>query len=162
MWKAGELQSVPGVGKAIAEKIDELLSTGHLRFFENLTEEVPPSLVELLQVPEIGPKKAALFWKQANITTLEQLGDAAQQGKLRGLPGIGEKTEARILQGIDRLNRRSNRTPLGQAYPQAQEIVVWLRGLSQVTAAEMAGSCAGCAPRLVMSTWLRPPTTRAR
>lgn len=140
VWKAGELQSVPGVGKAIAEKIDELLSTGRLQFFENLTEEIPPSLIELLQVPEIGPKKAALFWKQANIITLEQLEDAARAGRLRVLPGIGEKTEARILQGIDRLKRRSNRTPLGQAYPLADEIVKWLRGRPHVKAAELAGS----------------------
>src|SRR4030043_1504325 len=62
VWKQGKLTEVDGVGKAIAEKIDELLSTGHLGFLEKLEAEVPPGLAEELKVPDLGPKKVALFW----------------------------------------------------------------------------------------------------
>jgi DNA polymerase (family 10) len=140
IWRAGKLQEVPGVGKAIAEKIDELLSTGQLGFLEKLKTEVPVSLVELLQVPELGPKKAALFWKQAGITDLAGLEAAARAGKLRDLPGMGEKSEAKIIAGIEALSRRTTRTPLGKAWPAAQELLKTLRQMPGVQAAEVAGS----------------------
>ncbi len=63
-WREGRLDEIPGVGKAIAEKVDELLSTGKLEFLERLKEEVPISLMEVLEAPDVGPKKVALFWKQ--------------------------------------------------------------------------------------------------
>ncbi|MCK4900559.1 MAG: hypothetical protein KAS38_17390, partial [Anaerolineales bacterium] len=70
IWQEGKLTDIPGVGKAIAEKIDELLSTGRLEFWEKLTAEVPASLADLLQVPDLGPKKVALFWEELGITNL--------------------------------------------------------------------------------------------
>lgn len=136
----GELAQIPGVGKAIAEKIQELLATGRLQFLEKLEEEVPPTLIDLLQVPDIGPKKAALFWKQAGITTLAELEAAARAGKLRDLPGLGEKSEARILAGIEALGRRSSRMLLGTAWPIAQTWLDWLRARPEVLRAEAAGS----------------------
>ena len=140
IWREGKLTEIPGVGKAIAEKIDELLSTGKLVFLEKLSAEVPPSLVELLQVPDLGPKKAAVFWKQLGITTLTELEAAAREGKLRHLPGMGEKSEGRILAGIEAVARRTDRIPLGKAWPYAQELLAQLRALPAVTAAEVAGS----------------------
>ena len=76
-WKEGKLADIPGVGKAIAEKIDELLNTGKLEFLEKLKKEVPESLAGWLQVPSLGPKKIALIWKTLNITTLPELEAAA-------------------------------------------------------------------------------------
>lgn len=140
LWKEGKLLDIPGVGKAIAEKIEELLTTGRLEFLQRLEQEVPPSLVELLQVPDVGPKKVALFWKQLGVTTLPELEVAAKEGKLRLLPGMGEKSEKRILEGIAALARRSGRIPLGQAWPFAQELLAFLRSLPGVTAAEACGS----------------------
>lgn len=139
-WQEGKLTEIPGVGKAIAEKIDELLSTGKLGFLEKLEAEVPPSLVDLLQVPDLGPKKAALFWKQLGITTLEELEAAAREGKLRGLAGMGEKSEAKVLAGIEALARRGNRIPLWHAWPLAQKLLAFLREVPGVEAVEMAGS----------------------
>jgi DNA polymerase (family 10) len=139
-WKEGKLEDIPGVGAAISEKIEELFTTGKLEFLEKLEEEVPPTLVELLQVPGLGPKKAALFWKQMGITNLDQLSAAAREGKLHGLPGIGEKTEASLVAGIEALARRSNRIPLGQAWPFAQRLLAFLRDLPGVERVEMAGS----------------------
>lgn len=140
VWRAGELDDIPGVGKAIAEKIDELLSTGKLGFLEKLKSEVPPGLVELLRVPDLGPKKAAMFWRQLGITDLAGLEAAAREGKLRSLPGMGEKSEARILAGIEALSRRSDRIPIGRAWGLAQELLDFLRGLPEVEAAEAGGS----------------------
>ena len=140
IWKEGKLTEVDGVGKAIAEKIDELLSTGRLGFLEKLESEVPPSLAELLQVPDLGPKKIALFWKQLGITNITELDNAAREGKLRGLPGMGEKSEAKIIAGIEALSRRSKRVSLGRAWPFAQELLEYLRKIPDVKAVELGGS----------------------
>jgi DNA polymerase (family 10) len=139
-WKEGKLREIPGVGKAIAEKIDELLQTGKLGFLENLKKEVPESLADWLQVPGLGPKKIALIWKTLNITLLSELEAAAKDGKIRGLPGMGAKSETAILEGIASLSRRSGRLPLGRAYPLAQEIIGQLKKVKGVVAAEPAGS----------------------
>ncbi len=93
-WREGALTDIPGVGKAIGDKIDELLRTGELEFMNKLTTEVPSSLVEVLKVPDLGPKKVRLFWQEAGVTTLADLEAAAQAGKLQDLPGMGAKSEA--------------------------------------------------------------------
>lgn len=140
IWQDGELTEIPGVGKAIAEKIDELFSTGHLEFLEKLEAEVPASLVEVLYVPDVGPKKAALFWKEAGVTNLAELQAAAEGGKLRGLPGMGEKSEAKVLAGIAALSRRTDRIPLGIAWPFAMELIAFLKKIPGVKAVEVGGS----------------------
>ncbi len=140
IWKEGKLEEIPGVGKAIAEKIDELLSTGKLEFLEKLKKEVPPSLAEWLKVPSLGPKKVSMIWKELKITTLPELEQAAKDGKLRDLPSMGPKSEATILAGIASLARRSQRIPLGRAWPLAQGIADELRKIPGVVAVEPAGS----------------------
>ena len=140
VWQEGKLTDIPGVGKAIADKIDKLFSTGELEFLNKLEAEVPPSLVEILSVPDIGPKKVALFWREANITDLAGLEAAALAGELRQLPGMGAKSEAKIISGIESLARRTGRTPLGDAWPFAQELLTMLRGMPGVEAAEAGGS----------------------
>jgi DNA polymerase (family 10) len=139
-WRDGKLNEIPGVGKAIAEKIDELFSTGKLEFLEKLKREVPPTIVEVLQVPDVGPKKAALFWKQLGIVDLVGLEAAAQASKLRTLPGMGEKSEAKVLAGIEAVKRRSGRIPLGKAWPFAQELLAYLRNLPGVVQVSVGGS----------------------
>jgi DNA polymerase (family 10) len=139
-WKEGKLREIPGVGEAIAEKIEELLKTGKLKFLVKLKKEVPPSLAEWLRIPGLGPKKVGLIWKSLKIKTLPQLEKAARAGKLRDLPGMGAKSEAAILAGIESLARRTGRIPLGRAYPLAQEIAAALKKVPGVVAAEPAGS----------------------
>src|ERR1044071_3065370 len=139
-WKEGKLEDIPGVGKAIAEKIDELMSTGKLNFLEKLKKEVPPGLVEWLPIPGLGPKKAAMIWKTLNITTFAELETAAKEGKLRELPGMGSKSEAAILEGIESLSRRSVRIPLGRAYPIAQALIAELKKVKGVVDAQPGGS----------------------
>jgi DNA polymerase (family 10) len=139
-WKEGKLREIPGVGKAIAEKIDELLTTGKLEFLEKLKEEIPASLADWLQVPGLGPKKIALIWKTLNITALADLEAAAKNGQLRDMPGMGAKSEAAIIEGIASLARRSGRIPLGRAYFLAQDIIGTLKKVKGVVDAQPAGS----------------------
>jgi DNA polymerase (family 10) len=139
-WKKGKLEEIPGVGKAIAEKIDELLSTGKLEFLEKIKKEIPEELATWLSVPSLGPKKVGMIWKTLGITSLSDLESAAKAGKLRDLPGMGAKSESAILEGIASLSRRSGRLPLGRAYPLAQNIIAQLKKVKGVAAAEPAGS----------------------
>lgn len=139
-WKEGKLEEIPGVGKAIAEKIDELLRTGKLEFLEKLKKEVPQELATWLPVPSLGPKKIGMIWKTLGITTLSQLETAAKKGKLRDLPGMGAKSETSILEGIASLGRKSDRIPLGRAYPLALEIIRTLKKVKGVVDAQPGGS----------------------
>jgi len=139
-WKEGKLEEIPGVGKAIAEKIDEFLSTGKLGFLEKLKKEVPPGLVEWLPIPGLGPKRAAMIWKTLNITAFAELEAAAKEGKLRELPGMGAKSEAAILEGIASLSRRSVRIPLGRAFPIAQALMAEFKKVKGVVDAQPGGS----------------------
>jgi DNA polymerase (family 10) len=140
VWQAGELETIPGIGKTLAEKIDELMRTGRIRAYEKLQAQVPAGVVEMLQVPDVGPKKAALFWKELGITTIQALEEAARQGRLRDLPGMGVKSEQKVLAGIEALKRRSGRTLLGVAWPLAHAMLAELRGVKGVVQAAPAGS----------------------
>jgi DNA polymerase (family 10) len=140
IWQEGKLTDIPGVGKAIAEKINELLSTGQLEFLDKLTKEVPSSLTDLLEVPDLGPKKVSLFWQELGITNLAELEAAAHAGNLRSLPGMGEKSEAKVLAGIEALSRRTTRTPLWKAWPVAQDILSKLSQIPGVETVVAAGS----------------------
>jgi len=140
VWREGKLRDVQHVGPAIAEKVEELLTTGQLGFFEKLKKDVPLSLAEMLTVPDLGPKRVAQVWKTLNITTVPELEQAARKGKLRDLPGMGEKMEQKILAGIDARRRAVGRMPLGTAWPVAQDILKYLRVLPGVRTAEVAGS----------------------
>ena len=134
------LLDIPGVGKAIGEKIEELLTTGKLDYLEKLKKEVPSELAELLQIPDPGPKKVGLFYSELGIKSIEDLKKAAEDAKLRDLAGMGAKSEAKILEGIESLGRRSGRLPLGEVWPFAMELLEMIRKIKGVKAAEVAGS----------------------
>jgi DNA polymerase (family X) len=175
LQREGRLTEVPGVGKAIADKISELINTGSLDFLQRLEQEVPPTLTELLQVPDVGPKKTAMFWQKAGITDLAGLESAAREGKLRNLPGVGEKTELRILAGIEAVGRRSKRMTQDVAWGLANRWLAWLRAEPGVVVADAAGSlrrwkptigdidlvAATEQPGLVMSALAQHPDVRA-
>ena len=134
------LEEIPGVGEAISEKIHELLTTGKLEFLVRLEQEVPPGLIELLQIPGVGPKKATLFWKEIGVTSLAELEAAAHAGKLQEIPGLGEKSQTRIIEGLEAVKRRSTRRLLGNVRPVALRWLEWLRAQPGVIQAEAAGS----------------------
>ncbi|MBS3750932.1 MAG: hypothetical protein KGY39_05420, partial [Anaerolineales bacterium] len=169
--ESSALQEIPGVGKAISEKIQEFLETGSLSFLEELKTEVPPSLVKWLDVPGLGPKRVGQIWQALEITTLDELQAAAEDQKLRALDGLGPKTEENIISGVESLKKRSGRTRLGDALPFAEEILQALRELPQVTQAQAGGSlrrrqetvgdldllAASRDPKTVMETFLNHP-----
>lgn len=134
------LEDIPGVGKAIAEKIRELLATGKLEFYEKRKQEVPLTLLDIMRINGVGPKKAKLFWDSLNITTLPQLEEAAQAGKLRDLAGMGVKSEQKILEGIAALARQTGRMPIGKVKPLAEAVLKMLLEIPNVIDGVAAGS----------------------
>jgi DNA polymerase (family 10) len=140
-WQAGTLQEIPGIGQAIADKIDELLTTGSLEFYERLQDEVPSGVVSLLEIPDVGPKTAKLLWEELGLQSVGEVEAAARDGKLQDLPGLGAKSETKILAGIQALYRRSDRIPLGIAWPVAIDLLEALQAASsEVLEATVAGS----------------------
>ncbi len=136
----GRLTELPDIGGAIAAKIEELLTTGEIKFLKELAEEVPVSLAELLQINGVGPKKVKLFWEELGITTIDQLKAAAEAGQLQKLSGMGKKSEQKILEGIAALANRTNRISIGVALPIALQILNDLLQMPQVIKGDIAGS----------------------
>jgi DNA polymerase (family 10) len=137
----GELGSIPGVGKVLGEKIQELLDRGTVDLYERLKEEIPLGILEMVKVSGVGPKKAKRFWEELNITSLDALETAAKEGKLRTMSGMGAKSEARILEAIEALKRQATgRTPLGVAYPLAHDILKFLLEMPEAQDGIVAGS----------------------
>jgi DNA polymerase (family 10) len=129
---AGELTSIPGVGKGIAEALHNLLTTGSDPEFDALFAQVPQGVVEMMQVPDMGPKKARRLWEELGIDSVEALRAAAEAGKLRSLKGFGPKSEEKILKGIELLVKRTEqgtavRMPLGLARPLALRLIAELQ-----------------------------------
>jgi DNA polymerase (family 10) len=137
----GGLTNIPGIGGTLAAKIEEMLTTGRLEFYERLAKEIPPSLVEMLRVEGLGPKRVLQVYKELGIETLDQLAEAAAAGKLRELSGLGAKSEAKIVANIQALAQHGDdRIPLEMAWPVAQEILAELQMLESVEQAAVAGS----------------------
>lgn len=142
LWEKGDnLKNIEGIGQAIADKVSELFETGRLGFWEKLIAEVPESLTEVLAIPDVGPKLAKLMWQELGLTTVAEVKAAAEAGQLRGLPRMGEKSEARILASIAALERRvTDRVHLGVAWPAAMRVFEVLQALPETQKIEVAGS----------------------
>lgn len=145
----GGLEDIPNVGKAISAKIEELIATDQLAYYDRLAEEVPPGVVEILHLNGIGPKKAKQFWDMGLIS-VEALEAAAREGKLRTIPGMGAKTEAKIIESIESAKRRSadHRTRIGVALPAAEAMLDMLAGLPGVLRVAYAGSLRRARPTI--------------
>ena len=111
-YRSGTPPQIPGVGKAISDKIQELATTGHMAYYDRLRAEIPPSLVELLRIPGLGPKTVRQLNTDLGIETVDDLREAAESGRLRGLRGMSTKTEALVLEGIAKLDDRFDRMRL--------------------------------------------------
>lgn len=140
VWRAHRLDDIPGVGASIAAKIDEFLTTGGLRYRDELRLQVAPGATTLLLVPGVGPRRAQTIARALGVESVAELGRAAREHRLRGLPGFGEKLEANLLREVERLAQRTRRLPLGVALPAAEEVVALLRSHPAVPRADPAGS----------------------
>lgn len=136
----GGLTDLSYIGKTIAAKIDEMLESGELDFYNRLKAEVPEGLVDIMHINGVGPKKAKLFWEQLDITSVDALKIAADNNKLAGLPGMGKKSQQKILDGIEALSRQTGRANIGDALPAAQGILDLLLELPQAQEGALAGS----------------------
>ncbi len=123
MIRRGEdLKELPGVGSAIAAKLEELVATGRCSYHQELLAEVPSGLLELLRLPGLGPKGVSLLWRKLGVTSAEDLERAIADGRFRTLPGMKEKKEARIRKGLEDRRRRERRFLL----PEAEAVVARL------------------------------------
>ena len=136
----GGLTDLSYIGKTIAAKIDEMLETDQLEFYERLKAEIPEGLVDIMHINGVGPKKAKLFWQQLDITTVADLQAAAEADKLADLPGMGLKSQQKILAGIEALSRQTGRANIGDALPAAQNILDRLLELPGAQRGALAGS----------------------
>ena len=139
-YRAGTPPRIPGVGKAISDKIAELATTGQLAFLERLHAEVPATLTEVLAIPGLGPKTVKLLWERLGITSLGDLRAALDSGALRDAGGIGEKGEGAIRVGLDGLERRGTRMTLGDAERIISGVVELLQDTPGLVALTPAGS----------------------
>lgn len=134
------LERIPGIGVSIAEKIEEYLKTGEIKYYEQYKKKYPVDVKELIAVEGIGPKMVKALWKELKIKNLKDLERAAKAGKIRNLPHFGEKTEKNILQSISFLKREKGRFLLGGILPTVQEIIGGLKSLKEVKSVSEAGS----------------------
>ena len=134
------LREIPGVGQAIGEKIEEVILTGRLKYYEELKREVPVDVRGLTAIEGVGPKSVKLLYEKLKVKNVGDLEQAARAGKIRGLPHFGEKMEQKILKGIEFLKQGSGRFTLGSVLPLILEIEQRLRELPEVSEVVVAGS----------------------
>ena len=138
--KLDKLTEIPGIGKDLAERIKEYYRTGKIKIFEELKKSIPEGLLDLLNIPSVGPKTAKLLYEKLKITNISGLEKAIKKNKLKGIFGIKEKTIENIIKGIEILKRGRERMTLAQATLIAEEFVGTLKDLAEVKKIAAAGS----------------------
>jgi DNA polymerase (family 10) len=135
-----DLTELPGIGDDLAAKIAEIVETGKCQFLEKLRKKTPPTITELLKIPGLGPKRVRALYHELDVHTLEQLARAARDGRIRKLPGFGEKTEQTILEAISAHVEKQARFKLAVAAQYAEPLRKYLEKISGVKQAMLAGS----------------------
>jgi len=139
--RADRLTDIPGVGRDLAGKITEILDTGTCAYYDRLIREIPAGIVQLLTVPGIGPRTARILYEELQISGLDELERLGRAGRLAELRGLGEKTQNKILSGLELVRRGRERLPLGRVYPFASALVETIRaGGAPVERISVAGS----------------------
>ena len=134
------LEEIPSIGKNIAEKIEEYLKTGRIKYYEQFKKRLPLNLEEMTSVEGVGPRKAKVLYQKLGVRDLKDLEKAAKNHKIASLFGFGEKTEKNILEGIKFLKRSKGRFLLGEILPKAKEVSEKLKSLKEVEEISSAGS----------------------
>jgi DNA polymerase (family 10) len=142
------LRDVPGIGKDLAKKIRELVESGVCQYHQELLQEFPPTILDLLRLQGVGPKTVALFYSALNVRTLDDLEAAARDGRLRALRGMGAKKEALILKALEERQRDAGRHLLSDTTSIAAELVSWLRervpGIELIPVGSLRRGCDTC------------------
>ena len=138
--KDADLTRLPGIGDDLSAKIKEIVSTNRCSLLQRLHKELPPAIAELLKIPGIGPKRVKMLYHDLDVQTVEQLYRAAHDGRIRALPGFGEKTELNILQAVEAHANQTRRFKLAIAAQYAEALKVFLATIPGVTKITIAGS----------------------
>jgi DNA polymerase (family 10) len=144
----GQLRDLPGVGKDLAKKIVELVGTGICRYHQDLLQEFPPTILDLLRLQGVGPKTVALLYAALGVRTLDDLEAAARDGRLRDLRGMGARKEALILKALEERQRDAGRHLLSDTTATAAELIAWLRerapGVELIPVGSLRRGCDTC------------------
>jgi len=144
----GSLKNIKGVGSSTAERIDELLQTGSMKYLESLRSEFPSGVRDLLGVPGVGPSLARRVYQELGVESVEQLREASEDGRLAALSGLGEKTAQNVLRNLSRANKRESRISLGKALPVVEELMQALENKAPLRQLTTAGSLRRWAPTI--------------
>ncbi|MFA7003023.1 MAG: helix-hairpin-helix domain-containing protein, partial [Verrucomicrobiia bacterium] len=142
--ESGKLGELKGIGVALTEKITELWTTGKLGYYEELKASLPSGLMEMITIPGFGPKRAQVVYKKLKVDSVEKLEAACKDGRVAALEGFGEKSQEKILQGIEQLRRFAGRHHYHEAFAAAQLILEALRNHPATIRCEAAGSLRRC------------------
>ena len=138
--READLTELKGIGKDLAAGIAALVREGTLPVLQELEERVPVGLLEVVQVPGVGPKRAHTLWRQRDVRSLDDLERVAREGRVADLSGFGAKTQAKVLAGIEAVRRRDGRVRLGDADALVRPLLALVEEASGVTRAAVAGS----------------------
>jgi len=141
----GTLGELAAVGKAIEQKVTELVTTGRLGYLEDLRRDFPHGVLDLVRVPGVGPKRALALIRELDVGSLADLRAACEAGRVRALKGFGAKSEAAILEGVQKMQERTARRPLWQTRPVADALLARIQAATGVRNAAIAGSIRRCA-----------------
>jgi DNA polymerase (family 10) len=160
LTEADELKKVKGIGEGIAKKIQELLQTGTIEYLDALRSEYPSGVRALMRVPGVGPSLARRVYQELGVDSLDGLREAAQDGRLASLPGLGEKSSENVIRALGRLNKRESRISIGRAFPLVEGLLEQLTPLPFVSNLNAAGSLRRWAPTIgdidIMATTSEP------
>ncbi|MDY6862193.1 MAG: DNA polymerase/3'-5' exonuclease PolX [Thermodesulfobacteriota bacterium] len=170
----GDLKEIPGIGKDLSKKIEEYLKTGLMSYYEELKGEIPESLLAMMAIQGVGPKKAKLFYEALGITNIDELERMAGSHQLREIQGIKEKTEENILRGIALYRQGVERMTLGYASALFKRVADEIRGVPGIERIHPAGSLrrqketigdldiliSSSSPHEVMETFVNLPDVR--
>ena len=134
------ITEIAGIGKDLADKIKEYYKDNKIKYYQDIIKKVPQDLLTMLKIPGVGPKTVKMLYQKLKIKSIEKLEKMAREGKLRGLPGLKEKTEKNIINGIEFLKKGSGRMPLGIALPLAEQIIAELKNIKEAGEISYAGS----------------------
>ena len=144
MVDSGVLSTIKGIGKALNQKITELVTTGHLAYYEELKASIPSGLINMLRIQGLGPKKIGILHEKLNIETIGELECACIENRLVELPGFGTKTQDKILVGIEHFKTYSERHLYAHVIDEAHYILDRIEEHGQVISVSLAGSLRRC------------------
>ena len=138
--QTGQLQSVDGIGKTLAAKVEEWLSSGEVAYHQKLIAEIPRGLIDVTRVPGIGPKLAKRLYEEIGVASLDDLAQAVKDHRIRQVRGLGPRAEQSIARGLDQMESDRGRIPIGEALTLGETVLQAVRSAPGVINAELAGS----------------------